>query len=177
MEIKRCHDPVLGNVLTKVRMGICDKVIDVLSNLVQPPDVDNIKLDRTVVICSTRKECSDINDECIKKVLGEINEYEALDTDHHGHPLREADRSRIQKYRERLPDTLVLKVGARVIPRRNMDIGGFVNGTLVVITSMHPNCVVIAKLANPSHNFPAPRFRQRIEIQGASYTDNNSPFS
>jgi hypothetical protein len=100
-EIKRCRDPVLGNVLTKVRMGICDEeVIDVLNNLVQPPDIDNIELDRTVVICSTRRECSNINDECIKNVLGEVNEYEALDTDHHGHPLREADRERIQRYRE-----------------------------------------------------------------------------
>ena len=31
-------------------MGICDEVVDVLSNLVQPPDIDNIELDRTVVI-------------------------------------------------------------------------------------------------------------------------------
>ena len=59
-----------------------------MSNLVQPPDVDNIELDRTVVICSTRRECSDIYDECIKKVLGAVNEYEALDTDHHDHSLR-----------------------------------------------------------------------------------------
>ena len=51
---------ILSLEMTKVRMGICDEeVIDVLSNLVQPPDVDNIELDKTVVICSTRKECSD----------------------------------------------------------------------------------------------------------------------
>ena len=61
IQIKRCRDPVLSNVLTKVRIGICDEeVVDVLSNIVQPPDVDSIELDRTVVICSTRKECSDI---------------------------------------------------------------------------------------------------------------------
>ena len=64
---------ILSLEMTKVRMGICDEeVIDVLSNLVQPPDVHNIELDRTVVICSTRKECSDINDECIKNVVGEV---------------------------------------------------------------------------------------------------------
>ena len=113
-------------------MGICDQeVVNVLTNLVQPPDVHNIELDRTAVICSTR--------------VGEVNEYVALDTDHHGHPLREADRDRIQRYWERLPDRLMLKVGARVILRRNMDTkGGWVNDTLAVITSMHPNCVVIA---------------------------------
>ena len=71
-EIKRCRDPVLGNVLAKVRMDICDEeVVDVLSNLVQP-DVNNIELDRTIVICSTRRECTDINDECIKNVVGEV---------------------------------------------------------------------------------------------------------
>ena len=56
-----------------------------------------------------------INDECIKNVVGEVNEYEALDTDHHGHPLR---------LRERLSNKLELKVGARVILRRNMHVEG-----------------------------------------------------
>ena len=41
-------------------------MVDVLSNLVQPPDVDNIELDRTVIIC---RECADINDEW-KRMLG-----------------------------------------------------------------------------------------------------------
>ena len=41
-EIKRSQDPVLTSVLTKVRMGLCDKeVTDVLRGLVQPLDVDN----------------------------------------------------------------------------------------------------------------------------------------
>ena len=105
-----------------------------------------------------------------KNVVGEVNEYEALDTDHHGHPLREADRERIQRYRERLPNKLELKVGARVILRRNMHIEAWVNGILAVVTSMHPNCVGIAKLANPSHKYLFPRFHQRIEIQGAFYS-------
>ena len=44
------------------------------------------------------------------------------------------------------------------------------NGTLAVVTSLHPSCIVIAKLANPAHRYPVPRFRQRIEIRGASYS-------
>ena len=36
-EIKWCRDPVMGNVLYKVRMSVCDgEVVDVLSNLLQP---------------------------------------------------------------------------------------------------------------------------------------------
>lgn len=130
-EVKRSQDPILSNVLTKVRMGVCDKeVTDVLSGLLKQPDVDSIQLDRTVVICSTRNECDEINDLCIKRIDGNEHVYEAIDTDHHGHPLRDADKETVCKYRERLPDKLVLKEGARVVLRRNMNIeGGWVNGT------------------------------------------------
>ena len=121
-EIKRSQDPVLTSVLTKVRMGVCDKeVTDVLEGLVQPPDIDTVQLDRTIVICSTRNECDVVNDLCINRIDGNESVYEALDTDHHGHPLREADKDTVLKYRERLPDKLVLKVGARVVLRRNIN--------------------------------------------------------
>ena len=51
--------------------------------------------------------------------------YEALDTDHHSHPLREADKQTVLRYRERLPDKLVLKVrSARVVLRHNINIDG-----------------------------------------------------
>ena len=168
-EMKRCQDAILSSVLTK---GVCDKeVTNVLSGLVKPPNVDSIELDRTVVICSTRNECDEVNNLCIDRIDGNESVYEALDTDHHGHPLREADKQTVLRFRERLPDKLVLKVGARVVLRRNMNIeGGWVNGTLAVVTSLHPSCVVIAKLANPAHKYPVPRFRQRIEIRGASYS-------
>ena len=96
--------------------------------------------------------------------------YEALDTAHHGYPLKGAKKETILKYREHLPDKLVLKVGARVVLRRNINIvGGWVNSTLAVI-SLHPSCIVIAKLANPAHKYPVSRFRQRIEIRGAFYS-------
>ena len=171
-ETKRCQDPVLSGVLNKVRMGVCDQqVTDVLTSVLQPANVDSLELDRTVVICSTRKECNEVNDMCINRMDGNESVYEAVDTDHHGHPLRQADRETVRKYRERLPDALVLKVGARVVLRRNLNIeGGWVNGTLAVVTSMHPSCIVVAKLANPAEKYPVPRFRQRIEIHGASYT-------
>ena len=113
------------------------------------------------MICSTRNECDEVNNLCINRIDGNESVYEALDTDRHGHPLREADKQTVLRYRERLPDELVLKVGARVVLRRNMNIeGGWVNGTLAVVTSLHPSCVLIAKLANPTHKYPVPRFRQ-----------------
>ena len=44
--IKRSQDPVLTSVLTNVRMGVCDKeVIDVLRGVLQPRNVDNIRIE------------------------------------------------------------------------------------------------------------------------------------
>ena len=52
-----------------------------------------------------------------------------------------------------------------------MDIdAGWVNGTLAVVAALYQNCVVIQKMSNPSQRIPVPRFRQRIEINGASYS-------
>ena len=83
-EVKRATDPVLASVLSKVRLGIiCDEeVTEVLKSRVQPKDVSGIELDRTVVICSTRRKCDEINSACIARVEGTEVVYEALDTDH-----------------------------------------------------------------------------------------------
>jgi len=171
-EIKRAKDSVLSSVLAKVRLGICDaEVFNTLNSRVQNYSTDNVEIDKTVIICSTRKECSLINDECLSQIEGQVVEYPALDTDHHGHTLRQSDHERIQRCRERLPDTLKLKVGARVVLRRNIHIdAGWVNGTLAVVIAVHTNCIVVQKLADPSDRLPVPRFRQRIEIPGASYS-------
>ena len=55
--------------------------------------------------------------------LIETSVYEALDTDHHGHPLREASKQTVSKYRERYPDKLVLKLGACIVLRHNINVG------------------------------------------------------
>ena len=100
-EVKRATDPILSSVLLK---GICDKeVIQVLKSRLQPGNINNIELDRTVVICSTRAECDEINEECFEILNGNPVSYEAIDTDHNGHPLREADNRRLQHCREKLP--------------------------------------------------------------------------
>ena len=124
-----------------------------------------------MIICATREECNKINNQCLERITGPVCEYDADDSDNHGNDLRAADHQRIQQHRERLPDKLQLKVGARVILRRNMDIdAGWVNGTLAVVTALYQNCVVIQKMSNSSQRIPVPRFRQRIEINGASYS-------
>ena len=65
----------------------------------------------------------------------------------------------------RLPDTLVLKLGAWVMLHRNIDIdSGWINGMLAVVTALTDNCIVVHKLANIHHLYPVPWFRQKFEI-------------
>ena len=65
--MKRASDTVLCDILGKLRLGECDEeVTKVLNERLQEQDLDSVELDRTVVICSTRKECEEINDACIE---------------------------------------------------------------------------------------------------------------
>ena len=53
-------DPLLSSILSKVRLGICDKeVLDMLQTHLQSRDLASVDLERTVVICSTVAECND----------------------------------------------------------------------------------------------------------------------
>ena len=136
--MKCATDLQLTSILTKIRMGICDKeVLDVLQTRLQSHDIATVDLDKAVVICSTVAECNEINSQCLERLQGNAVSYEACDTDHNGHDLRKADHERLQHCKNRLPDTLLLKVGARVVLRRNIDIdSGWVNGTLAVVTTL-----------------------------------------
>ena len=164
-EIKRAIDPQLS-ILSKVRLGVCNKeVLDVLQTRLQPRDLVSVDLERTVVICSTVAECNEINAQCLERLQGNAISYDARDTDHNGHDLRKADHERLQHCKDRLPDTLLLKVGARVVLHRNIDINsGWVNGTLATVTALRDNCIVVRKLTNTAHRYPVPHFRQKIEL-------------
>ena len=76
-----------------------------------------------MVICSTVAECNEINAQCLERLQGGQCCYEARDTDHNGHNLRKADHERLQHCKDKLPDTLVLKVGARVVINIDIDSG------------------------------------------------------
>ena len=122
-EIKRATDPQLNSVLSKVRLGVCDKeVLDVLQTRLQSRDLASVELERTVVICSKVAECNEINAQCLERLQGNAVSYDARDTDHNGQDLRKTDNERLQHCKDRLPDTLLLKVGARAVLRRNIDI-------------------------------------------------------
>ena len=62
-EVKRAVDPALASTLGKVRTHIFDEEVDSsLQSWVSVENWDSIDLNTTVVICSTRDECRQIND-------------------------------------------------------------------------------------------------------------------
>lgn len=145
-----------------------------LKKCLRPRDIASIDLNRTVVICSKRKEVDEINAECLKQVQGNIKDYIALDSDSNGQPLREADKQRLQRYNTRLPDGVSLK---EVVLRRNLNISeGWVNGTMCEVLTLMPNSILVSKLGSPNARYPVTRTKQKIEIKGASYSILRSQF-
>ncbi len=83
-EVKRASVPALASLLAKVRFGICDQQLDsTLHSHVSEENWDSFDLDTTVVICSRRDRCDEINNHCIKRLEGCSCEFTAVDTDHY----------------------------------------------------------------------------------------------
>ena len=109
--------------------------------------------------------------------VGSEYKLEATDTDSNGQPLREGDHKRLQHIQTRLPDEIIIKLGCRIVLRRNLNITeGWINGTLCEVLSVMPNCILVCKLGLPNDRYPIPKTRQKIEIKGASYSILRSQF-
>ena len=170
-EVKRAKDPQLQFLLEKVRIGVYDEEAErILCSRCEKEDVAKIDLNATVIICSKREECKHFNTVYLEMLEGNGMHYEAIDTDHNGMPWRDTDKKRVQRVSDRLPDKLHLKVGARVVLRRNVNIEhGWVNGTIAQVVSLAQNCIVLCQVDRPKERLPLPRFKQLITISGASY--------
>ena len=157
--------------LKKVRVGIHDKEVEnILQSRCRAEDLGKVDLNATVIICSMRAECAKFNELCLEMLEGQSMQYDAIDTDHNGMPLRDADRKRLERESDRLPDSLHLKVGVRVVVRRNINVErGWVNGTIAQVVSLAQNCIVLCQVDKPKMRLPLPRFKQLIKIAGASY--------
>ena len=168
-ETVRAKDSALNIVLLKIRECIVDdEVASLIKSRLRPIQISSIDLKRTVIICSRRKEVDEINEECLNYIDGSVQEYEAIDTDTNGQPLREADRLRLNRTAMRLPDVLVLKEGCRIVLRRNLQISeGWVNGAMCEILSMTPNCILVCKVGFPNDYR---KDETKIDIKGASYS-------
>ena len=44
------------------------------------------------------------------------------------------------------------------------------NGAMCEVLQMTPNCILVCKIGSPKEKYPVPRTKQKIDIQGASYS-------
>ena len=174
-DVKRQNDEAFQSILSTVRMGRTTPEIDsVLRSRVLPNiEINNINIDDAgaAIICSLRKERDAWNKIFLNRLDNGESEYtfEAEDTDATGNPLPEKDKRRIRWFhRERLEDSLTLKVGARVVLCKNIDTEhGWLNGTLAKVVSIHSNCITIENIKT-GRKTVVTRIRQNVSFPGSS---------
>lgn len=71
----------------------------------------------------------------MQKPEAEEHVFDAIDTDGKGNPFSSTDQEKVKIYhREHLADTLVFKVGARVVLLKNIDVKNkWFNGTVATV--------------------------------------------
>ena len=149
-DVKRQNNPEFQKLLSTVRLGsVTDEIDNILqSRVLNDCDIDKLDLENAAIICSLRRERNEWNNKFLATLKTEPVSFEAEDTDLQGKALKDSDKLRITRYhKERLEDTLTLKVGARVVLTKNIDIAcGWTNGTLAVVTNIFKNSVTIQHL-------------------------------
>ena len=116
--VKRQDDESFQSNLPTIRMGEINH--DLNPNLrlrLLPPNIDiadvNIDDAGSAISCSLRKEQDAWNKRFIEKIDAESHIFEAEESDATGNSLPEKDKHRIKwLHRERLEDSLTLKIGA-----------------------------------------------------------------
>ena len=149
-EVKRQDNLHFQSLLSAVRMGLLTEEGNQIlrQRLMKDIDIDNIDIDDAAIICSLRRERDSWNSLFLDTLDTPAVTFQALDTDANGKELSNPDKLRIKKYhRERMEDSLTLKVGARVVLTKNLDIEhGWINGTLGIVTNIHPNSITVENL-------------------------------
>ena len=170
-DVKRQNNAEFQKLLSTVRLGtITDEVDKTLqSRVLTNCDLDQLDLDDAAIICSLRRERSEWNDKFLATLQTESVTFEAEDTDLFGKPLKDSDKLRIRKYhRERLEDSLTLKVGARVVLTKNIDIAyGWTNGTLAVVTCINKNSVTLQHLQT-NRKTVVTKIKQKLGFPGCN---------
>ena len=171
-DIKRQEDDAFQHILSTVRMGNTTPQNDTLlkSRLLSTTDISQVDIEHpgAAHICSLRQERDAWNSLFLGKVHNDLYTFEAEDTDITGNPLPEKDK-RCTKWfhRERLEDTLDLKVGARVVLCKNIDTdNGWLNGTLATVRHIRNTCITIQSIRTGKTTVVR-RMRQNLTFPGS----------
>ena len=170
-DVKRQNNPKFQKLLSTVRLGsVTDEVDSILqSRVLNNCDIDKLDLENAAIICSLRRERNEWNNKFLATLKTDPVSFEAEDTDLQGRPLKDSDKLRITRYhKERLEDTLTLKIGARVVLTKNIDIQyGWTNGTLAIVTNIFKNSVTIQHLQT-NRKTVVTKTKQKLGFPGCS---------
>lgn len=176
-EVKRQEDPAFASMLNKVRFGIVDEEVKLALTSRMVGSDHEIDLSNGCIIVALRCERDYWNDKFLQDMEGEEHVFEAIDTDGNGSPLSATDQEKVKKYhRERLPDKLVLKVGARVVLLKNIDVKNkWVNGTMATVERILGDCLFIRHMKEGTL-LPLSRFRQNLTHRAGTATTVRQQF-
>ena len=99
------------------------------------------------VLCSRHEQKGIINGQLLAELSTKLIECHAVDTDNSGAPLNRYQTDYLNRLKSFPPSILRIKVGARVVITRNVDVaGGVVNGTIGTVENIQPNLVTVRRL-------------------------------
>jgi len=172
-DVHRQKDPRLMQILNEVRFGYISEPSEELlkSRIISDNDIQKLDPHDTTIIVSTRDERDKWNGIMLNKVEGEEYVFEAQDTDSTGKPLSDVEKERLKKYhRERLPDKLILKIGAKVLLTKNLDVeNGWTNGTMATVIAITGDCIILEHVTTKKRRAIG-RVMQQLVIRGGIYT-------
>ena len=170
-DIKRQNDQTFQQMLSTIRLGKTNDDIDSIlrSKVMTDDEVDNVDLSNGAIICSLRKKRDAWNSHFLDRLDTQAHVFDAVDSDVTGNAISETVKTKIQRFhKERLEDTLTLKVGARVVLCKNLHVEhGWLNGTLATITHIQSNYVTIQSIKT-GRKTVVTRMKQSLSFPGSA---------
>ena len=132
----------------------------------------NIHDNESFVICSKHIDREKVNQTLQEETLIDqpLHQLRSRDYDASGNPLCSAHSNIIDAMKGSLPRQVTVRINAKVMITRNLDVnGGVVNGTTGILRRVHKKFLMIEKL-DGSDLIPVQKVKQRMIVTGVGIT-------
>ena len=168
---RQSDDQKYGEVLNRIRTG--DHTADDFGYLAgrvcgvgHERGVDCELTDNCTVLCSKNEHKDRINLGMLDSLPGDCVTLKSTDVDLTGAQLNSAQLRALDSMRGAPPAALILKVGARVVVTRNLDVTqGIVNGTIGNVENIQPNLITVRRHKDGELMCIQP-IKHRIKVKG-----------
>ncbi len=170
---RQSQDVRYGSVLNRIRTN--DHTHDDLVYLAgrvcgsgheRGPDCE-LNPNRTV-LCSKHEHKDKVNMSMLNSLCGETVTLRSTDVDNSGAPLNRGQLRAVESMRGVPPAELKLKVGARVVVTRNLDVSqGIVNGTIGTVENILPSLITVRRSKDNDLMCVQP-VKHRVKLKGSS---------